>query len=128
MAFPRVTQSQFIGLLSAARTLLIAVGAILAAHGAANSTAYSWVEGGAGALLILGPAIWGVWAHLADIFQAQATGAAAGINMVASGGALDINGKLMPAAATPPAPVTIESAKQIVADYGQPTPTTSKGS
>lgn len=73
---------------SALRVLLITIGAGLADHGLEHSEAYKIVEMLSGSILIIGPAIWGVWVAIRNA-QAKAEvmrqGVAAGMIAGASG-------------------------------------------
>ena len=113
------------------RVLLLAIGGVLAGEGLANSGAYRWVMIGAGAVSVIGPAVWGVWVaitHAARARQAQAKAVQAGINLVVAGQALTNEGKLIQVAnpdSTPPKPVTEQTGAEIVKNFA-PTETSPK--
>lgn len=120
----------FNGLLSAIRALLIAIGALMIGLRYGDTTAYKWVIEAAGATLVVGPMIWGVWSAGVQVYRAIAAGVQAGISMTVQGKAVTTDGAVInqfvaTEDATPPKPVTVESAKRIVADFG-PDPRTIK--
>lgn len=111
------------GLFSAIRILLIALGAFLAQNGLGHTGAYFWIEASAGGVMVIGPAMWEVWAAISNIIQAHAVGAQAGINMTTQGMALAADGKTpigINNGATPPKAVTLETGAQIVANFSTP--------
>lgn len=111
---------------SALRVLLIAVGAIMAKEGWEHTTIYSYVMIASGAVMVVGPAIWGVWSAGANWWKAAAIGTQSGINLVLSGKALAADGKTLVSqigtGTTPAKPVTIETTKEIVQDMAPTKP------
>lgn len=107
---------------SALRALLVAVGGIMAANGLGGTSIYKWVQIASGAVLIIGPAAWGVYVAIANhlkLKQATAIGVQSGINLTLQGQTLTADGAAIPVAESPPAkPVTVESAQQIVQQFG----------
>lgn len=107
-------------LLSSVRALLLVIGGLLAEHGLEHSTAYSYIMISAGSLMVVGPAVWGVWASFDNWWKAAAVGTQSGINLVLSGKALAADGKTLVSQigpdTTPAKPVTIETTKEIVKD------------
>jgi hypothetical protein len=109
--------------LTSVRALLLVVGGLLAEHGLEHSTYYSWVMIGAGSVLVIGPAIWGVWSSLVNWRKAAAIGVQAGINLTVSGRAVTDDGKVISqfsshTDATPPKLVTRSSAQEIIDTFG----------
>lgn len=115
---PKVT-----AMFSSLRNLLMVASGILATLGLTASPAYKWLMIGAGAVGVVGPAIWDFAATIKALLTAQAVGAQAGIKMTLAGKAEDKNGNMIPldqatASATPPKDVTLASAPAIVKNYG----------
>lgn len=93
----------------------------LGAHGFANSGVAADLELGSAAVLFLGPAGWDVWAGVWSIRKSKAVGVQAGINLTISGKTVDSKGDPISSFspdASPPKPVTIASATEIVKDFG----------
>jgi len=111
--------------LSSVRALLLVIGGLLAEHGLEHSTYYSDVMIAAGSIMVVGPAIWGVWSSITNWHKAAAVGAQSGINMVLSGKALAADGKTLITQigpdSTPVKPVTVATAAEIVKDFAPPT-------
>lgn len=112
------------GVLSAIRYLLVTLGTYLAANGYAS--AGNNIELAAGAVMIVGPAIWGVYSAVQKYRKVRAVGVQAGINLAVSGRALDANGNMISQfqasdATTPPKPVTLKTAAEIVKSFGPST-------
>lgn len=112
------------GVLSSIRALLVALGAWMATSGFEHTGAYADVMLASGGVMVVGPAVWGVWVAVQRALngrKAMAVGVAAGINMTVQGKALDSNGApisaFSAAADTPPKPVTVASAADIVAAF-----------
>lgn len=110
--------------LTSVRALLLVLGGLLAEHGLEHSTYYSWVMIGAGAVMVVGPAIWGVWSSIVNWHKAAAVGVQAGINLTVSGNAVTDSGQVISrnasADATPPKMVTVATASEIVKDFAPP--------
>ena len=116
-----MTEAQHNGLLSALRAVLLLFGAWLAQNGDGQTGIYHDAEMTASAILIIGPAIWGIYAAVSNLFKAHAVGVQAGINLTVSGNALASDGKTVVAennGATPPKPVTYATAQEIIANFG----------
>lgn len=116
MADPNVTK-----LLIAVSGLCKILGLLLVAHGLGDSKVYFWVQTVGGSVMIVGPAIWDVWMSIAGFAKARAVGVQAGINLTASGKAVADDGTVISSFSgegTPPKPVTIATAAQIVKDFG----------
>lgn len=110
--------------LAALRSLLIAVGAVLLALHWDHSDAYKWIIEASAATMIVGPLIWQVYASGVGFYKSMAAAIQAGINLTASGLAVDEAGNVISqfeAGATPPKPVTVETAKEIVEKFAPPT-------
>ena len=117
--------------LTSVRTLLLVAGGLLAEHGLEHSTYYSWIMIGAGSVMVVGPAIWGVWSSLINWHKAAAVGVAAGIAMTVQGKAVTESGEVISkfsadTSDTPPKAVTVASAAEIVANFAPPTSTIAK--
>lgn len=111
--------------LSSLRALLLVIGGLLAEHGLEHTTYYSDVMIAAGAVMVVGPAIWGVWSALVNWHKAAAIGSQATLNMVAAGKAIAADGTTLTAVGTgttPPKAVTIATAAEIVKDFAPATP------
>ena len=118
---PKVT-----AMFSSLRNLLMVAIGILATLGLTASPEYKWTMIAAGAVGVVGPAIWDFWATIKSLLTAQAVGAAAGITMTVQGKALAEDGKVISkfsaaADATPPKAVTVASATEIVKNFGPET-------
>jgi hypothetical protein len=108
-------------LLSALRALLIAVGAVLAANNLGHTGAYALVEASSGAVMVVGPAAWGVWVAISSLLrkrEAQVTAANAALAMVSAGEARTSHGVLQDPPVVPLAPVSKETMPQILANFG----------
>lgn len=119
---PKVT-----AMFSSLRNLLMVASGILATLGLTASPAYKWIMIAAGAVGVVGPAIWDFAATIKALLTAQAVGAAAGIKMTAQGKALAEDGTVISKFsadmdATPPKPVTVATASEIVKNFGPMTP------
>lgn len=89
-----------------------------------------WLQFISGTIMILGPAIYDVWASGRDVVKALAVGAQAGINMTLAGKTVDHEGKpisSLSADAIPPLPVTEAAGVQIAKDYGPASADVPKG-
>ena len=118
-----LTDAQLNSFLSATRAFLIALGAFLATNGYGQTPLYAHVEMAAGAILVIGPTLWGMISAVTNILKAHAIGVQAGINLTTSGKALAADGVSVVSkndGTTPPKPVTIETAQQIVKDFAPP--------
>ena len=128
---PAPADASLDGVFSAIRALLIALGSALAAKGLENTGAYFWIMTGAGSIMVVGPAAWGViiairrvnWAKLL-----QAVGVQAGINLTTSGNAISASGEIISRndGGTPPKQVTLTTAPEIIQKYAPPTSSISK--
>lgn len=112
------------------RIVLIIIGTLMAEQGFDHSTFYKWIMVGSGTIVVFGNALWALWSTFTNWWKAAAVGAAAGIAMTAQGKALDHDGNAIsafsPEAETPPLPVTISSAKDIVKEFAPPTASIAK--
>ena len=114
---------------TAIRIFLLSVGAAMLDHGfTAKSNAYTGVIIAAGLVTTLGPAAWGVYAAVTNARRAKqekAKAVQAGLNLAASGQMLDSEGKPITAfnagEGTPPLPVTLQSASEIVKKFAPAT-------
>jgi hypothetical protein len=119
-------------LFSAIRALLLAVGGVLFAHGLGSSGVYQGVELVAASIMTVGPLAWGVYVALHNIIErnrAAANGVSAGINLTTSGQALALDGKTVVSindGSTPPKPVTIATAQEIIKNFGPSIPLAAK--
>lgn len=88
---------------------------------ATTSPLYRAVEFASGAILVVGPALWGVWTAIQRARQkkaALAIGVASGINLAVQGQALASDGSVLTTGSTtPPKPVTVQAAQEIVAKF-----------
>lgn len=107
--------------LTALRYFLVAIGGMLLVLHKDGTTAYHIVIEAAAATMIIGPAAWGIWVAAVGVYKSFAAAVQAGINMTASGQAIDAQGdvisKFENSATTPPKAVTMESAKAIVSSF-----------
>jgi hypothetical protein len=117
------SDAQIDSALSALRAVLIAIGGWMASNGMGQSGAYRIVELAASAVMIVGPAVWGAYVAIMRVIQkkkAVTQAVQAGINLTVSGAALAADGKSVVSlnnGATPPLPVTDQTAAQIVKDF-----------
>ncbi|HCE07483.1 MAG TPA: hypothetical protein DEQ40_02565 [Oxalobacteraceae bacterium] len=111
--------------LSSVRALLLVIGGLLAEHGLEHSTAYSYIMISAGSILVVGNALWALWASFDSWWKAAAIGTQSGINLVLSGKALAADGKTLISQigpeSTPVKPVTVATAAEIVKDFAPAT-------
>lgn len=114
--------------LSNVRILLVLVGGTMVELGLDHLPEYKWIMIASGSVVVLGNAVWAAYSSFVNWRKASAVGVAAGINMTIQGKALDSAGApisaFSPAAETPPKPVTVESAAEIVANFAPSTPPT----
>lgn len=99
--------------LSAVRALLIAAGSILSANGFGNSGLYKWVEIGAGAVMVIGPAIWGV-VNAIQNFRHKKAIQTQGVN---AGMALAASGQMLVHSDGTPVAATTTTASEIVKTF-----------
>lgn len=108
--------------LSQLRVVLIILGSLLAEQGMDHTIVYKYLLVASGSVVVLGNALWALWASYSNWRKASAVGVQAGINLTASGQALSEAGEVISqfssAAATPPKPVTVATAAEIVANFG----------
>jgi hypothetical protein len=108
---------------SALRAAVIAIGGGLVSYGLASK---STVTIAAALTPTVAAALWGLyvaWTRAHQKKLAQAVGVQAGINLVVAGKALTDSGSLLTVNApdaTPPKPVTLASAEQIVKNFAPP--------
>lgn len=110
----------FNAFISSVRYLLVVIGTIMAEQGLDHTTTYKWVVVSSGAIMIIGPAIWGVWSSIYNWYKAAAVGAQAGMNMVLQGKALAQDGTTVTSigdGTTPLKQVTVATTKEIVKDF-----------
>jgi len=115
--------------LAAFRSLLIATGGVLAALHWDHSETYKWLIEAAAGVMIVGPAVWAMWNAGFKFYKLMAAAVQAGINLTISGQAVDSSGNPVSkfaSDASPPKPVTVESATQIVANFAPPTASIAK--
>lgn len=108
-------------LLVSISNLLKLGGVALASKGLISPGIASDLEIWSGVILVVGPLVWDVWNAIQGLRKGKAVGVQAGINLTASGQAVDSQGapiSRFAADATPPKPVTLESAAEIVKTYG----------
>lgn len=108
------------------RVVLLLIGGYMAEQGLDHTTTYKWVIFAGGAVLVLGNALWALWASFANFWKAAAIGTQSGINLVLSGKALAADGKTLVSQigseTTPVKQVTIETTKEIVNDMAPSAP------
>lgn len=113
----------------ALRGVLIAVGAVMAYLNLGGTHAYSLVMTIAGGCMVGGPMLWGVFEKLVTLKKTLAAAVQAGIELVRSGNAVDEAGdpisKFAPGA-SPPKPVTVASAAEIIKEYAPPSASIAK--
>lgn len=116
--------------LSQLRIVLVIIGSLMAEQGFDHTTIYRWLMIISGSIVVLGNALWALWSSYINWRKASAVGVAAGINMTVQGKALTESGQpisaFSPAADTPPKPVTVASAADIVANFAPPTSSIAK--
>jgi hypothetical protein len=118
------------GVWSSLRSFLIAIGSALVTGGVITNTSpvYTWIMFASGAVLVVGPAAYGVFVNIKRVINSRkkvAEAVQAGINLTVSGQALAADGKTIVSindGTTPPLPVTLQSAAQIVRDFAPATP------
>ena len=117
-----MSQTQaFMSMLKQAQFLLIAVGAVMIHLGLDHGEAYKIITVAAGSGMVVGTAAWGLWSSYQNFRKASAIGVQAGINLTVSGKALAADGHTVVSendGTTPPLPVTLASAAQIVSSFG----------
>lgn len=103
------------------RVVLIVIGTLMAEQGYDHTTAYKWIIVASGAVMVLGNALWALWASISNWWKAAAVGTQSGINLVLSGKALAADGKTLVSQigpdTTPALQVTIASTKEIAKDF-----------
>ena len=112
---------------SALRAAVIAVGGGFVSYGLASQ---SQVTIFASLVPTVAAALWGLWTAIQKARQrktAVAVGVASGINLTLQGKALAADGSVINigdagAASTPPKPVSVQSAQEIVANFAPATP------
>lgn len=107
------------------KLFLVLIGGLMAEQGLDHTTAYKWVMLVAGSCVALGSSAWALWASFANWRKAAAVGVQAGINLTTSGQAVDHDGKVISSfapGATPPMPVTVASAAEIIKNFAPVTP------
>lgn len=116
--------ASFNALLSSVRSFLLIVGSLLAAHGLASSGIYFWVQLVSGSIVAVGMAAWGVYSAFMNWRKASAIGVASGINLTVAGKALAADGSVVTKndGTTPPKPVTLTTAAEIVAAFAPTAP------
>lgn len=118
-------------LLTSLSNLLKLIGTLVAGYGAVYPMAShiaTYFTITSGAILVIGPAIWDVYQTIQSIRLSKAVGVEAGIKMTVQGKAVTDEGHVISqfsamSDATPPKPVTLETADKIVKDFG-PAPST----
>lgn len=117
--------------LAQVRVFLLLIGGFMVEQGFDHTTAYKWIMVAAGSIVVLGNAVWALWSSYANWRKASAVGVAAGINMTVQGKAVTESGEVISkfsaeASDTPPKPVTVASAAEIVANFAPPPATIAK--
>jgi hypothetical protein len=105
---------------SALRGVLIAIGSAMMALNLQDTSYYAHVMQASGLVMIAGPMLWAVFEKLVTLKKTAAAAVQAGINLVRSGAAVDHEGNIMVSVGpdtSPPAPVTVQSAQQIIKDF-----------
>jgi len=109
------------GILASIRILLITVGGVMATKGLENTGAYFWVMTAAGSIMVVGPAVWGVYSSFVNFRRARAVGVQAGINMAVQGKALASDGSVISHVGpdtTPALDVTLATSDEIINKFG----------
>jgi hypothetical protein len=116
---PNGTDGSMDAVFSSTRSLLIAIGALMAAHGATNTGLYEVIQIAAGGIMVVGPAAWGVWNAIQKartkkeaVSEAVTTAVNAGLNLAAAG-------KMLTNPDGTPVPATADSAKAIVQNFSR---------
>lgn len=120
-----------VAVFAAIRGLLIAVGAAMVTLNLGDTHAYALVMQASGLVMVAGPVLWAIFEKLVTLKKMIAAAVQAGINMTVQGKAVSENGQVISkfsadAQDTPPKAVTIESAKDIVANFAPSTSTITK--
>lgn len=111
------------------RSVLIAIGAAMAALNLGGTHTYSIIMEVSGAVMIVGPLLWAVFEKLVTLKKTFAAAVQAGINLATSGQAVDGKGDLISKFApdaTPPKDVTVATAAAIIKEYAPPPASISK--
>ena len=106
--------------LSNVRILLVILGGLMVELGIDHLPEYKWIMIAAGSITVLGNAVWAAWSSFMNWRKAAAVGVAAGINLTVQGKALAADGVSVVSAndgSTPPLPVTIATAAEIVKEF-----------
>lgn len=107
------------------KLFLVMVGGLMAEQGLEHTSAYHWIMLVAGSVLVVGNALWALWASYENWRKASAVGVAAGVAMTAQGKAIADDGTIISkfsGEGTPPKAVTVETAAQIVKDFAPAIP------
>lgn len=122
------TDPRVVAWISQLRSLLMVAGTVMATLGLTASPAYQWIMIGGGIVTAVVPAVWDFIALTAALFHVQAVGVASGVAMTTQGKALASDGETVITKfgagpeATPPKPITVETATQIVKDFAPAEP------
>lgn len=108
------------------KLFLVLIGGIMAEQGLEQTTVYHYIMLIAGSILVVGNAAWALWASYSNWRNASAVGVAAGINMTVQGKAITQDGTVISkfgaeSETTPPKPVTVATAAEIVANFAPST-------
>lgn len=112
------TDASLDSVLSAVRAALIAFGGFLASNGYGQSGLYHYVELGSGAVMIVGPAAWGVWSAIQK-WRAKRTAVTQAVNATLN---LAASGQVIIRSDGTALPATNATADQIVKTFSPPEP------
>ena len=106
------------GLWTSLRYLLVTIGTLMGTAGLSQTGAYQIVMFSSGAVMVIGPAAWGVWVAFNRVMEkrdAVTNAVQAGLNLAATGNMLTCE---TPTGTVIPVPVTHQTAAEIVKDFG----------
>lgn len=117
---------EVVAFLASVRIFCTVLGTLMAKEGWDHNGFYHAIMFTAGSVMALGCGAYGVYATFRNMWRALAVGTQAGINLAVSGKAVDSHGnvieKFTDPDSTPPKPVTVETAKEIVKDFAPSAP------
>lgn len=111
--------------LASVRSFLLILGGLMVEQGLDHTTIYKYLLLAAGSVVVVGNGAWAVWSSYSNWRKASAVGVAAGVNMAVQGKAVADDGTVISkfnGEGTPPKPVTVATAAQIVKDFAPTEP------
>lgn len=120
-----MTDPRILAFLSGVRSVLLGFGVLMAVLHFDHTEAYKWIIVISGSVVAVGSAAWGVFTQLVTLRKLAAAAVQAGINLAVSGQAVTADGKVISqfsgqSDATPPRPVTVATATEIMKDFAPP--------